>query len=84
MVVLLTACGGGLHMQADMVLSSIGYRSVPLAGAPFDARLGILPNRRAPFQCGCRDWPGAWYAGRPRHSGNPGWEAGSEPLLLGT
>jgi len=33
--------------QADMVLSSIGYRSVPLEGAPFDARRGVLVNRRA-------------------------------------
>lgn len=33
-----------------MVLSSIGYRSEPLEGAPFDARLGILANRRAHLQ----------------------------------
>ena len=30
-----------------MVLSSIGYRSEPLQGVPFDPRLGVIPNRCA-------------------------------------
>ena len=31
-------------IPADIVLKSIGYRSVPLEGAPFDARRGVVPN----------------------------------------
>ena len=38
-------------MQADMVLESIGYRSLPLAGAPFDERRGVIPNRYQPTGC---------------------------------
>lgn len=38
--------GGRPRAQADLVLSSIGYRSVPLEGAPFDAARGVLANRR--------------------------------------
>lgn len=33
-------------IQAQLVLRSIGYRGVPLAGVPFDERLGIIPNGR--------------------------------------
>ena len=32
-------------MQADLILESIGYRSLPLPGAPFDEENGIMPNR---------------------------------------
>ena len=35
-------------MQADLVLESIGYRSLPLAGAPFDEQRGVIPNRYQP------------------------------------
>ena len=35
-------------MQADLVLESIGYRSLPLAGAPFDEQRGVIPNRYPP------------------------------------
>ena len=31
-------------LDAQLVLESIGYKSFPLAGAPFDERKGIIPN----------------------------------------
>ncbi|KAK9830361.1 hypothetical protein WJX72_011281 [[Myrmecia] bisecta] len=32
------------ELKADLVLESIGYRSVPLDGVPFDQDAGIVPN----------------------------------------
>ena len=32
-------------LPADLVLQSIGYRSEPMRGVPFDAKAGIIPNR---------------------------------------
>lgn len=36
--------GEMVHIPAQMVLKSIGYRSLPLPGVPFDARRGVIPN----------------------------------------
>lgn len=33
------------HLPAQMVLQSIGYRSLPLEGIPFDHGNGTIPNR---------------------------------------
>ena len=40
------AVGTGQYesLDAQLVLESIGYKSFPLAGAPFDERQGIIPN----------------------------------------
>ena len=40
------AVGTGRHEQlsAQLMLESIGYRSDPIPGAPFDARTGTVPN----------------------------------------
>lgn len=36
---------GVMHtLPAQLVLESIGYKSLPLEGAPFDARRGVIPN----------------------------------------
>ena len=32
-------------LPADLVLQSIGYRSEPMPGVPFDTKAGIIPNR---------------------------------------
>ena len=32
-------------LPADLVLQSIGYKSEPMLGVPFDAKAGIIPNR---------------------------------------
>lgn len=32
-------------LAAQLVLESIGYKSYPLDGAPFDHRNGIIPNK---------------------------------------
>lgn len=40
------AVGTGTYEEheAQLVLESIGYRSLALEGAPFDARAGVIPN----------------------------------------
>lgn len=40
------AVGTGQHeyLDAQLVLESIGYKSYPLSGAPFDDAKGIIPN----------------------------------------
>ena len=40
------APGGGqsVHVPADMVLRSVGYRGVPIPGLPFDDERGVVPN----------------------------------------
>ncbi|NKQ57916.1 FAD-dependent oxidoreductase [Amycolatopsis sp. K13G38] len=37
---------GGERVPADLVVSAIGYRGEPLAGVPFDPRLGRIPHVR--------------------------------------
>ena len=32
-------------LPADLVLQSIGYKSKPMPGVPFDAKAGVIPNR---------------------------------------
>jgi ferredoxin--NADP+ reductase len=36
--------GQSVHVPADMVLRSVGYRGVPIPGLPFDDERGIVPN----------------------------------------
>jgi ferredoxin--NADP+ reductase len=39
------AAGGRVvHMPADMVLRSVGYRGLPTPGLPFDPERGVIPN----------------------------------------
>lgn len=42
-----TAVGTGQmqSLAAQLVLESIGYKSYPIEGAPFDDRRGIIPNK---------------------------------------
>ncbi|MGI8680015.1 MAG: FAD-dependent oxidoreductase [Jatrophihabitans sp.] len=51
--------GAGDVLEAGLVLSSIGYRGVAVAGLPFDETTGVIPNEsgRVP------DRPGAYVAG---------------------
>ncbi|MBF6235395.1 4Fe-4S ferredoxin, partial [Nocardia farcinica] len=32
------------RLDAGLVLTSVGYRGVPLPGLPFDERAGVIPN----------------------------------------
>ncbi|MFF2847880.1 FAD-dependent oxidoreductase [Streptomyces sp. NPDC058001] len=58
-------------IPAQLVLRSVGYRGVPLAGLPFDARLGTVPHRagrvvRGPEGAAAADMsvsPGEYVAG---------------------
>jgi ferredoxin--NADP+ reductase len=36
--------GESVHLPAEMVLRSVGYRGVPLPGLPFDEKRGVIPN----------------------------------------
>jgi ferredoxin/flavodoxin---NADP+ reductase len=36
--------GESVHLPADMVLRSVGYRGVPIPGLPFDEKRGVIPN----------------------------------------
>jgi ferredoxin/flavodoxin---NADP+ reductase len=36
--------GQSVHVPADMVLRSVGYRGVPIPGLPFDDQRGVVPN----------------------------------------
>ena len=36
--------GQSVHVPADMVLRSVGYRGVPIPGLPFDDERGVVPN----------------------------------------
>jgi ferredoxin/flavodoxin---NADP+ reductase len=38
------AAGQSVHLLADMVLRSVGYRGVPIPGLPFDEEGGVIPN----------------------------------------
>lgn len=38
--------GERLEMAAGLVVRAVGYRSLPLAGLPFDAKAAIIPNAR--------------------------------------
>lgn len=45
------------HLEAGLVLRSIGYRGEPVRGLPFDAERGIVPHERG------RVFPGRYVAG---------------------
>lgn len=45
------------HLEAGLVLRSIGYRGEPVPGLPFDTERGIVPNERG------RVFPGRYVAG---------------------
>ena len=38
------ATGESVHLPADMVLRSVGYRGVQIPGLPFDDEGGVIPN----------------------------------------
>lgn len=52
-------------LEAGLVLTSVGYRGVPLAGLPFDERSGIMPNLdgRVLEESGGAVVPGAYVTG---------------------
>ncbi|WP_406450911.1 FAD-dependent oxidoreductase [Streptomyces sp. NBC_01622] len=50
-------------IEAQLVLRSVGYRGVPLDGLPFDAELGIVPQRAGRVLREGRAAPGEYVAG---------------------
>lgn len=51
-------------IPAELVLRSVGYRGVPLGGAPFDERRGVIPNEDGRVLDGSgRAVPGMYVAG---------------------
>lgn len=41
-----TTTGEPIEIEAGMVLTSVGYRGVPVEGLPFDERRAVLPNEQ--------------------------------------
>jgi ferredoxin--NADP+ reductase len=40
-----TGTDEGVHVEAGLLLTSIGYRGAPIAGLPFDEAAAVVPNR---------------------------------------
>lgn len=55
--------GQSVHVPADMVLRSVGYRGVPIPGLPFDDERGIVPNAAGRVQRDGAVVPGEYVAG---------------------
>ena len=51
------------RLDTSLVLRAIGYRGKPLAGLPFDARRGVLPNIEGQIVDGESPVPGAYTTG---------------------
>ncbi|MFE2420653.1 FAD-dependent oxidoreductase [Streptomyces hokutonensis] len=51
------------HIEAQLVLRSVGYRGVPLDGLPFDAELGVVPHRAGRVLREGKPVPGEYVAG---------------------
>jgi adrenodoxin-NADP+ reductase len=59
------AVGTGSYetQECGLILTSIGYKSVPIEGVPFDARQGRVPNRYGKIVEGENELPGMYTAG---------------------
>jgi ferredoxin--NADP+ reductase len=61
------AVGTGVHevLDVQMVLRSVGYRGLPLADVPFDARRHVIPNERGRVlsEAGGAKLPGQYVSG---------------------
>ncbi|KAI7863134.1 hypothetical protein BDF14DRAFT_1876389 [Spinellus fusiger] len=59
------AVGTGVFQQqaCGLVLRSIGYKSVPLPGLPFDGRQGRVPNQYGKILANDKEEPGMYTAG---------------------
>jgi ferredoxin/flavodoxin---NADP+ reductase len=55
--------GGPVHLPADMVLRSVGYRGVPIPGLPFDQERGVIPNAAGRILRDGAAVPGEYVAG---------------------
>jgi ferredoxin--NADP+ reductase len=47
-------------LPVGMVLRSVGYQSVPLAGVPFDARSSTIPHEHGRVTGGTREYVAGW------------------------
>jgi ferredoxin--NADP+ reductase len=55
--------GESVHLPADMVLRSVGYRGVPIPGLPFDDERGVIPNAAGRILRDGAPVPGEYVAG---------------------
>lgn len=55
--------GEMLDLDAQMVLRSVGYRGVGLAGVPFDARSGVIPHEAGRVLADAAPVPGQYVTG---------------------
>lgn len=49
--------------ECGVILTSIGYKSVPIEGIPFDSRKGLVPNRYGKVLDGEEELPGMYTSG---------------------
>jgi ferredoxin--NADP+ reductase len=55
--------GESAHLQAEMVLRSVGYRGVQIPGLPFDDERGVIPNTAGRILRDGAPVPGEYVAG---------------------
>jgi ferredoxin--NADP+ reductase len=55
--------GESVHLPADMVLRSVGYRGVQIPGLPFDDERGVIPNAAGRILRDGAAVPGEYVAG---------------------
>ncbi|HLS75414.1 MAG TPA: FAD-dependent oxidoreductase [Nocardia sp.] len=61
--VIATPTGETERVDAGLVLTSVGYRGVPLRGVPFDDRAGVVPNHEGRVLDGGAAFPGTYVTG---------------------
>jgi ferredoxin--NADP+ reductase len=59
----LVGTGQTVDLPAEMVLRSVGYRGVPLAGLPFDETTGVVPHAAGRVLTEAGPLPGVYVAG---------------------
>ncbi len=63
----LTGTGDIERLQVQMVLRSVGYRGLPMAGLPFDTDAGVIPHLHGAVLEAGRPVPGVYVAGWIKH-----------------
>ncbi|KAJ3021602.1 hypothetical protein HKX48_008171 [Thoreauomyces humboldtii] len=55
--------GEMVELETGLLLTSIGYKSAPLPGVPFDSKLGVVPNIRGKVASATETSPGLYVSG---------------------
>ncbi len=63
----LTGTGQIERLPVQLVVRSVGYRGLPMAGLPFDAAAGVIPHLHGAVLADGRPVPGVYVAGWIKH-----------------